>query len=32
MINTSQEFFVLIMLQFSLRDGNVYYKVTDATA
>src|SRR2546427_821954 len=31
MRNTSQTFFVLTVLQFSLRDGNVYYDVMCGT-
>ena len=31
MRNTSQTFFVLTILQFSLRDGNVYYDVMCGT-
>jgi len=31
MRNTSQTFFVLAILQFSLRDGNVYYDVMCGT-
>ena len=31
MSNTSQTFFVLTILQFSLRDGNVYYDVMYGT-
>jgi hypothetical protein len=31
MSNTSQTFFVLTMLQSTLRDGNVYYDVIRGT-
>jgi hypothetical protein len=31
MSNTSQTFFVLTMLQSTLRDGNVYYDVICGT-
>jgi hypothetical protein len=32
MIHTSQAFFVLSILQFSLRNGNVYYTVMCGTS